>query len=449
MHGIDLALWAGCPRHSAAMTPPFRPPPFRLPSDLRKRLRLPLLGVALAASLALLAWDRLDTRLAAEATLQAAEGHSLAVATMRADWSASVVPTAMSADGAAGADARRVAQVRVDLAIARARRGDTRPLVQLATAMLHEILGLQPVATDAGAEWAEWLTPRLIEAAETLDAKRRIQLLALADQTLARLAVRPRRREAIAAAEPTRPPPPEPLPEPPAEASLAESAPAEAAAEPPAAQSAEPIAPPESPQRIVVVGPSEPREPAGWSPRWSAEASTPIKPSTTPASIAINRADDAASRREADLRLLAEFVELAAQAPAMTDAAYARGPKSLPLPTDRWNGPRRTRFETVRAELAERGYQSITAEQVAALLSDDFGERRRLAERLPTVRSGDAARLLLLLAQDPSAVVRQAAVSALGSSSSRALVEAACELATNDRDPRVGRLAQPLRERLR
>lgn len=416
------------------------------PKKFRQRLRLPLLGVALTASLVLLVWDRLDARLAAEAARQSAEGQSLAVAAVRADWAASVIPTALTADGAVGEDARRVAMARIDLTIARVRRDDTAPFEQLATATLDAIHGLDRVATDAGAEWAEWLVPRLIEAAEGLKIDRRIALLAKADQTLARLAVRPRRREVLVEAEeldlPPRPPKPETQPPEPPEVIVKLLPPP-------------PMKPEPSRQFASTAPPSQakPREPADWSPRWEPVQPAPIRPAaplvSPPTPVA---AAPVLSQRESDLRLLAEFVKLAAIVPPAEEpgATSSRGPASLPRrkPSDPF-GRERARLSEVRTDLTKRGYRSITSDQVAALLSDDPERRRDLAERLLTIRSGEAARLLLLLAEDPAGEVREAAISVLGSSSSRRLVETAVELATNDRDPRVGRLAEPLRQRLR
>ena len=69
------------------------------------------------------------------------------------------------------------------------------------------------------------------------------------------------------------------------------------------------------------------------------------------------------------------------------------------------------------------------------LLSPHAARRVALAERLLTTQTGDTARLLLVLAADETAEVRVAAISALGSSSSRPLVRVAWELASQDQRP--------------
>ena len=100
-------------------------------------------------------------------------------------------------------------------------------------------------------------------------------------------------------------------------------------------------------------------------------------------------------------------------------------------------------------ELVARGYGGVTRRHVEGLLATDAESRVALVDELLTDRTGDPARMLLLMATDESPAVRAAAISALGGSSSRELVTKALELATQDQDLRVGRLAEPIRERLR
>jgi HEAT repeat protein len=109
----------------------------------------------------------------------------------------------------------------------------------------------------------------------------------------------------------------------------------------------------------------------------------------------------------------------------------------------------RSRLDEVRREIVTRGYAGVTRTQVEGLLLPEARERAAFIERLLTDRSGDPARVLLLMAADEAPEVRAAAISALGGSSNRELVAKALELAMRDQDLRVGRLVEPIRERLR
>lgn len=411
------------------------------PTSLLRRYRTPLLGLALGGAVVLLGWQQLQARLGREAIRQAAAGQSDAVAAVRSDWAASVIPAALTANGQAGEDARRVASVRIDLVVARARRGDTEPFVQLAEGTLAAIRGLKGLPTDAGARWAEWLAPRLVEAAEFLPFERRVTILAAADGTLHSLAVRPRRRE-----------------DPPTVESSPLAPPAEIAATPPLPTVVPPPAPQEEPAEPKTTSPTTlairpvpsepaPLAPSAWRPEWGAESKT--TPPRAMAAEPVERSTDSESERSGDIQLLAKLVELAAAIPAEARATSARGPTKAPGRHQDQVATARRELAAVRNELARRGYRSITAAQVAALLSENAVDRITLAERLATDRSGDAVRLLLLLTKDASGEVRAAAIGVLASSANRGLIQMAADLASRDPDPRVGRLAASLRERLR
>ena len=144
-----------------------------------------------------------------------------------------------------------------------------------------------------------------------------------------------------------------------------------------------------------------------------------------------------------DRELLAELL---ANAETLRTEALprARGPNGRrePAPLD-------PKLETLRLTLAERGYSGVTLSHLEMLLSDSKNDRLELVNRLMTERSGDSARLLFLLASDSDASVRLAAVTALGASNQRNLVEAAWSIALREKDPRFAEVAERLQSRLR
>ncbi len=110
--------------------------------------------------------------------------------------------------------------------------------------------------------------------------------------------------------------------------------------------------------------------------------------------------------------------------------------------------PEGERLYALRLALTERGYSTVQLDQIRLFLSNNEEDRLRLVENLMVSYSGDHSRLLLQLASDPSPEVRVAALSMLGSSSQRVLVEAAWNRSLRDSDPRVAALADGLQARL-
>lgn len=101
----------------------------------------------------------------------------------------------------------------------------------------------------------------------------------------------------------------------------------------------------------------------------------------------------------------------------------------------------------LREILVARGFGSTPVEHLQMAVAPNEADRLLLIDQLLDLRSGDTARMLLLLASDTAPPVRAAAISALGSSQDRRLIEAAWQLAIRDRDPRVAKLANELRSR--
>ncbi|QDT68045.1 hypothetical protein MalM25_09570 [Planctomycetes bacterium MalM25] len=424
-----------------------------LPAVWRQRLRRFALASLAVAGLASVAWWLVDQRLAAEARRQADAGLSFAVADVRRDWTEVILPTAISGEAAAADRAREVAAARIDRAVSAAGGGQTAALRETVSAALAGVRELDTPPTDEGALWAEWLIRRLTGGLSTLSLEDRVALLIEADDTLAVLASRTRRRE-------TEPSPVEPIappltPEP--ETPLATTAePQHATASPaPAPQRQTPPAPPEplKPEPLKIVATpraraaapqpqSLPREPEVWSPDWRhVEPTEPLTEETPP--LPRTLAD------QADRELLAAYVRLADALSAEQETASASGPTRAPSSEPELRSETEVRLEAIGTELSSRGFRAVDRRHLDALLSPHAARRVALAERLLTAQTGDTARLLLVLAEDTSPEVRAAAISALGSSASRPLVRAAWELASQDQDPRVGRLAEPLRQRLR
>lgn len=386
------------------------------------------------------AWRVSDRALAEEAKRQALAGQSGAVAVMREDWATAVVPVALLTAGPPGKEARSATNARIDLAIRLAEKGNPRPLQRDAHRVLRALRTADGVPTHDGARWARWLAERLTATAVLFAPKEKLRLLTEADVTLGILAASAQRPAETIAVE-TAPPP----------TAFAYTATADTPPTPTAV--VEPMRNPlvePAPMDPGKSTPIERRQSASlsWQPGWQER----IPPTTEfieqeplrKATSAVEPVRTIADRSERDL--LGEFVELATRLPPQPRAS---GPTSTkPADVTSADEVARRQLEALRSELARRGFRSVTAEQVDALLSDDTDVRMALVHRLLSDPQSDGVRLLLLLASDESALVRAAAISGLGSSSSRSLVETAWELATQDADYRVGRLAEGLRQRL-
>lgn len=371
--------------------------------------------------------------LARQAADQARAGASRAVAATRRDWVRHVVPVALEDPGPAGEEARGVVAAAVDVAVARARGGETAPLAKLAPQLLDALRVVPSDLSEEGARWGAWLARRLAETAELVPSAARARLLVRADATLALLARAPRQRL------PTPPPQPPPADVP------------ETAQPLPAARAVAPAEPTE--RGLASTPPPAPVDepaPAG-KPRPLADAwrSPPTRlPANPPEELPPPDPSPAAVADLADLELIAEALRLREALPRASDGPSAVGPAGVPA-IDGVRHPLAERFEVVGRELRRRGFARVSGDQAAALVSPDPAARRGLAERCLTDPTGDPGRVLLTLAKDSDPRVRVAALTALGSSPSRAMVEAALEAAVADTDPRVGRLAETLRERLR
>ena len=411
----------------------------RLPAPLRSRLRWLVVGAVLAALGGNMAWRLADGRLNAEASRQALAGDSAAVVATRDDWCEHVVPVAISEHGPAGANARNTATAKLNQAVSYATRGDAAPLRQLAPQLLTAIRSLERATTDEGGRWAEWVLRRLVAAIDRLPAEERMMLLVQVDNAMARLAVTPRQApeavervvvEAAPAAKPQVAVMMETPPRPVNELVVRSLEPVEAPA-------------PEAPPSSLVMATTAPRIATEWRrPERELEAtpSDPAaldKPEPAPATLSDRELLGAALRIE---NLLATSPD---------GSPRAMGPSQIPAPLDASEAATRSRLDEVRREIVARGYAGVTRTQVEGLLSPGVRERAAFIERLLTDRSGDPARVLLLMAGDESPEVRAAAISALGGSSNRELVAKALELAMQDQDLRVGRLVEPIRERLR
>lgn len=397
-----------------------------------------LAGLLLCFGAAGVTWRASDRILAAEAERQAIAGQSEAVAATRSDWPVSVGPVALLAAGRPGSEARRVASARIDLAIRRAERGDHRRLLDEGLQLLRAIRAAEGVPTEAGTRWAQWLAERLTATAGRFGAKEKMLLLTETEATLATLAGSAQRpKSATAFVEPSAPatidvvePPPRPI----AVAPVVEHRFIEPA----------PLPTAETTELIVRRMP-----PSDWQPDWQdtgTQSVAEIGPDVLP-ELPPRIAQPLPAASLADRALLSEFVQLVT---TLGPVPMASGPTSVAQDDEAAvEDPVRSRLQQLRSELARRGFRAVTAIQVASLLSPDPADRLTLVNDLLSVPSADAVRLLLLLASDESADVRAAAISGLGSSSSRELVQAAWELATQDDDYRVGRLAEALRQRLR
>lgn len=413
----------------------------RLPAPVRSRLRWLVVGGVLAAMAGNLAWRFADSRLTAEATQRALAGESAAIVAMRDDWCEHVVPVALTEPGEAGAAARTAAAAKINFAVSRASRGDAATLRQLAPQVIAAIRSIEGSPTQEGVRWGEWVLLRLTSALDVLSPAQRVALLKEIDDTLVVLSETPRsapevRQQVMIEAAP-------PVAKPQAAVVVVETppAPVNELVESPVltVEAPAPAAPP--PQ--VVEPLEQPKVASQWRrPELEIEAA-PLEPApldesaATPSSLA-------------DRELLGEALRIESLLAMSPDGSpRAMGPSQIPVSMDANEAATRSRLDEVRREIVTRGYAGVTRTQVEGLLLPEARERAAFIERMLTDRSGDPARVLLLMAGDEAPEVRAAAISALGGSSNRELVAKALELAMRDQDLRVGRLVEPIRERLR
>ncbi|MGD9632039.1 MAG: hypothetical protein AB7G28_15205 [Pirellulales bacterium] len=150
----------------------------------------------------------------------------------------------------------------------------------------------------------------------------------------------------------------------------------------------------------------------------------------------------------------AETLKKAAPMPAAEPPSESEGPADSWAALDsrqlleRWlveSGPPQRAIE---AELQRRGFGRLRSDVVRlALSSSDRAARVQLVQDLPAIPGLGAKAWLMLLAEDPDAEVRQAAVTIMATSHDAELLDRAWNVALHDRDPRVARLAEQLRAR--
>lgn len=399
----------------------------------------PALAIRLAAAallaVAILAGGRslLRGRLEVAAADRAAKGDASAVTQAVTDWAEAVVPVALADDGPAGVRARLAVFERLDAH--QARRDTTRFVVDaVETLAIARRESLSDAATRSGVAWARRLAERVAnEAPRFAELDTRLDLLTASDGVLS-----------IAPLVRGRPPQPEPTEAPiEVEARVAVAPapvpmPTETAPTPPTTIRLES---PPAPSPVAAADPSP-----AWRPAWE-DAATPVAP-PEPLKPAPTKPE-----ADGDRALLAELIDsVQRDSEAWRDRPEPRrlrasGPVSVAETAEQ----RAARLERERLQerLAARGFRGLSTDHVQALLDPSPEVRRALADKLLTSRSGDAVRLLRMLAEDEDATVRAAAVAAMGSSTDRRLVEHAWRIALNDPDPRVGRLAESLRGQLR
>ena len=114
---------------------------------------------------------------------------------------------------------------------------------------------------------------------------------------------------------------------------------------------------------------------------------------------------------------------------------------------ERWNEAQGNRRAEIAEELAVRGFRRMSPKLVKQYLSDDLATRLRIVDSVLTEPGVDARPWLLLLAEDENADLRLLAVTVMATSDDKSLVEAAWQIAIQDRDPRVADMAARLRGR--
>ena len=356
-----------------------------------------------------------------------------------------LVDNATSQDPRVSLEARRALGAWLDVWRSRSQTDAGQEFVKKARYTLALLSERVPVLTESGGQWAERFASQVLDATDEVRFDARPRLIAAADRLLeelgsTRLLPDPPPVEAEVIAESGQneldkaveafplPPKTDPVSKPVMPKALSIAPPPVVA----------PVAPADElavvePNKIVESVPAEPR--LDWRP---AEIEGQPAPLIAEDARPIEEAAPPDYRVLSDRELLAELVANA-EAYQASRRLSAQGP-GAPSPEDELQESQKERLQALADALAERGYRGLRLTDAQALLSPEESVRIRLIDQLFSKQSGDAARLLLLLARDESAEVRLAAISALGSSPHRQLVEAAWSLALKDEDPRVGRL---------
>ena len=441
------------------------PPQFR-----RFARRIALLGGLVFVGIAYVGpWvqERLSERIGHIARNDSANGPAAYKTLLALDDSALgvLVKNAVASDPAIAETARDALAVRVDTWRARNATGGSFRIALHVQRLLAELEKQTPEMTYSGKAWANRFANHLLATVSLVPIKKRGSLIASVDHLINTMATTPTlsdpptRPQAIVVTAPVPTPVAEPSPvadpSPVAEPSPV-SIPTEAIA-----TVVESIPPPSASEALVENDPfeqdaNEPTEDP-WKPAWrDNQAATlaphqpqPIDPQpyepqplvTAPAKPLPDSPNDYAN--STDLQLLAALLEneLALRASQQPQAV---GPTSKATPVD----PQLTaRLESLGYALQSRGYRGVSITHVRLLLSNRISDRLQLVEQLLVDRTGDTARLLLLLAHDVAADVRVAAITALGSSPRKELVEAAWALALRDKDARVARIAEQIQAR--
>jgi hypothetical protein len=367
-----------------------------------------------------------------------------------------LLPMAMQGDLPAATHARRAIDTRIDVWLSHPSPDRGRKL----TALLGAIEAHAPGATQSGLRWAKLLGERTLAIDDNLERDERLRVVRASDRLLGRLATASVRVEDEPASVASARAPAFPYAADVAEAQAIaqrkadlarqraqadeEARRAGAAPDPAPLPSERPIAP----EADTPVADDEPP----WDPRWKAPLANITRESTAAPAVASDSTDATPppatslpyTERD-DLALLGELLLRSDEVRNLRQATSARGPRSAgEVPPGASDGDAR---ELV-AELTRRGYTGVSVADLEMIASNDPRVRIRLADRLMVAQTADAPRLLLALTADPDGGVREAAVTALGSSPHRVHVEAAWRVALEDADPRVGRHASRLRARL-
>ena len=370
-----------------------------------------------------------------------------------------LVRNATDADPVVSHPARQAIMAEVDAWRANANLANRAALSRRMNHLLEHLTRSTPRMTTSAVAWTEALSEQLLGMLPKLAPEARSELITGVDVLLADLAIQPERDDLpmppremaeeveVASAEPITPAEPEafsPLP----------SAPLAIETQLPEPVTPAPIAEHQPAPVITDNSPADVPQEDLWSPKWrsSGPASVAQAPPDTIEAPGEEDSDPDGLPSEADgfssmsdRELLAELLANADTLRLHKESLYsAQGPgrRRAAMPLD-------PRLESLLSELANRGYTGARPEHLRLLLSDDANDRIQLVDRLMVERSGDTVRLLMLLLKDAEPDVRLAAVTALGSSSQRNLVEAAWSSAIRDSDPRFASIAEQLQQRLR
>lgn len=385
-----------------------------------------------------------------------------------------LVQNASSNDPRIANKARNILFVRIDTWLSELSSRDPAELSKRLNQLLNEIEQVAPELTESGRKWSDQIAYRLLQIAPRLRVKDRGVLISAVDDlfaTFERIPVRP-----------------ELSIESPKELTVAQSLEAQRIKTPPqvprelANQSEEAIASlPMATEQFRVSSPSDSSNLAirplpevadnsankPWQPNWQSEANPIEKMPKRPREIKPNGIkklqpdfddlDDLLPIEMAQLddrqllSLLLDNAEklLAAdqQAPSAVGPSnrsrFGQDPVEPTVVT-----LEQERLLALRQALTTRGYSTVQLDQIRLFLSNYAEDRLELVEQLMVSYSGDHSRMLLQLSNDPSPEVRLAAISVLGSSSQRVLVEAAWNKSLRDADPRVAALADGLQAQL-